>query len=303
MTTSPALSATLPGTDYFEISSDLVGDTFGIWVTRPAGHEEGGPALPVVYTTDGNASAALLAPLQGLLVYDLLESWRPFVHVAVGYPPESAGGWVTTRTRDLVPPGERPSETVIADVRKDAEAAGWSAEEEAGYLAAILDGGRADRFLAFLSEELRPEIGRRYRVSEQDTGLFGFSYGGLFSLYALTQRRAMFQNIGAGSPGVMHAESTIFEALRADRTPYDDVRCHVTVTDKEFVGRSQTFRELAVHTAALINEVLTDQPDGLDFTARILAGETHASGLTQSYLDFLRACHPAEAETGGSAGG
>ncbi|TWP32959.1 hypothetical protein [Leekyejoonella antrihumi] len=67
--------------------------------------------------------------------------------------------------------------------------------------------------------------------------------------------------------------------------------CHVTLTDKEFTGRAAAFRDLAQHTAALINEIITTRPVGLKFSARILTGETHASGFTQAFHDFLRSCY------------
>ncbi|TWP33697.1 alpha/beta hydrolase-fold protein [Leekyejoonella antrihumi] len=175
MTELSPFAATLPTTDYFELDSELVGDRLAIWVTKPVNYTDSRGPYPVLYTTDGNASAALLAPYVEQLAYDVIESWVPFVHVAVGYPPEGATSWLTRRTRELVPPGELPSESVLANVHDDAEAAGWTAEEEQAYRESIMNGGRADNFLAFLEQELRPVVEQRYNVRTDAAGLFGYS--------------------------------------------------------------------------------------------------------------------------------
>lgn len=60
--------------------------------------------------------------------------------------------------------------------------------------------GGADAFLDFLEHELIPYIDRTYRTVPGDRGLLGHSYGGLFAIYALEQRPALFQHIVAASP-------------------------------------------------------------------------------------------------------
>ncbi len=62
----------------------------------------------------------------------------------------------------------------------------------------ISGGGPA--FLDFLEHELIPFIDRTYRTNTSDRGLLGHSMGGLFALYALEQRPALFQRIVAASP-------------------------------------------------------------------------------------------------------
>ncbi|WP_455577835.1 alpha/beta hydrolase-fold protein [Amycolatopsis keratiniphila] len=62
---------------------------------------------------------------------------------------------------------------------------------------------RTDAFLSFLTAELHPRIERDYGTATSGHGLFGYSYGGLFSLYAWLSGITLFGSIGAGSPGVI----------------------------------------------------------------------------------------------------
>lgn len=43
--------------------------------------------------------------------------------------------------------------------------------------------GGADQFIAFLNNELKPEIANQFPVNSQQQSLYGHSFGGLFVLY------------------------------------------------------------------------------------------------------------------------
>ncbi|MDF6016915.1 hypothetical protein LWJ43_32665 [Streptomyces sp. JH34] len=60
-------------------------------------------------------------------------------------------------------------------------------------------------FLNFLTDDLHPRIERDYGTAPGGHGLFGYSYGGLFSLYAWLTKSTFFESIGAGSPGIVNA--------------------------------------------------------------------------------------------------
>lgn len=125
---------------------------------------------PVVYVLDGPsqethtaASAALMARIEV----------TPEV-IVVGIPNLDD----ESRQRDLTPPGMRQ----VADV-------------------ADSDGGRGDRFLAFIGTELIPEVERGYRTSSS-RALAGHSRSGLFVVYALTAKPALFGAYLANSPAM-----------------------------------------------------------------------------------------------------
>jgi uncharacterized protein len=292
----PALTVTIPNTEYFELDSSHVGGRFAIWVTRPVGYDESGDTrYPAVYVTDGNVAAALLAPQVELTAFELITAFQPYLQITVGYPPDQAADWLTVRTRDLIPAGEPVPQSIIDSVAADAETAGWTQEEQDEYIRSI-QSGRAAEFLAFLEDELRPVIEERYRVLEGTTGLFGYSYGGLFTLYALMRKSPMFRRYGAGSPGVLHPDSQIFrlEQQVADSgAGFDDVQLHLTLNELEITGRSHGYRDLGIQFARLIDKLYLSDHDGLDFSARILPNDTHITGYTSSYLSYIRCCYGA----------
>jgi uncharacterized protein len=298
----PALRVTLPSTDYFELESAHVGGRFAIWVTRPVEYERSAATrYPAVYVTDGNVSAAMLAPYAEHTAFDLISAFQPYLQVTVGYTADQAGDWLTLRNRDLVPAGEPAPPSMIAAVAADAEAAGWTQAEHDEYIRSIHD-GRAAQFLAFLEDELRPVIDTRYRTDPAGCGLFGYSYGGLFTLYALLRQSPMFRRYGAGSPGVLAADSQIFrlEAGLAERgQAFDDARLHLTVNELEITGRSHIYRDLGIQFASLVNTLYLSGHEGLAFSARILPSDSHMTGFTQSFLSYLRACYGASMPAGG----
>jgi uncharacterized protein len=298
---NPPLSVTLPSTDYFEVDSASVGGRFAVWVTRPVDYDRDERRYPALYVTDGNVSAAMLAPYAEHTAFDLISAFQPYLQVTVGYPPAQAADWLTLRNRDLVPADEPAPPSMIAAVAADAETAGWTQEEHDEYLRSIRE-GRAAQFLTFLEDELRPLVESQYRIDSEASGLFGYSYGGLFSLYALMRQSPMFRRYGAGSPGVLDAGSQIFRLERglAERGQgFTDVQLHLTVNELEITGRSHVYRDLGIQFARLIDQLYLSDHQGLDFTARILPADSHMTGFTQSFLSFLRACYSAPVPRGG----
>ncbi len=298
----PPLAVTLPGTDYFELDSAHAGGRFAIWVTLPVGyHGSGDTRYPAIYVTDGNVAAAMLAPYAEHTAFDLISAFQPYMQVTVGYPPDQAPDWLTLRTRDLVPAGEPAPPSVLDAVAADAETAGWTQEEQDEYIRSI-QSGRAAQFLAFFEDELRPVIEDRYRVLDGATGLFGYSYGGLFTLYALMRQSPMFRRYGAGSPGVLSAGSQIFrleQQLAESGAGFGDVQLHMTINELEITGRSHCYRDLGIQFARLIDKLYLSGHAGLDFSARILPSDTHMTGFTQSFLSYIRCCYSAPVPKGG----
>jgi predicted alpha/beta superfamily hydrolase len=74
------------------------------------------------------------------------------------------------------------------------------------------DGG-APAFLAFLREQVLPDIGVRYRVTDERT-FFGYSYGGLFGAYALTEAPSLFSRWILGSPSVFYDNNLVVRRAR-----------------------------------------------------------------------------------------
>lgn len=193
-------------TDYFEMRSSG-GHDYGIWVTTPPGYDPAATPAPVVYVLDGNWAVGQTAPLI-VTQADPMQQIQPYVQVSIGYAGEEAQDWSRLRNRDLVPPGEPVAQEFVDAVEMSVETGRMTREQADAYLAELRD-TRADAFLAFLTDDLHPRIERDYGTAASGHGLFGYSYGGLFCLYAWLSGSTLFESIGAGSPGVVSEESRI----------------------------------------------------------------------------------------------
>ncbi|MGW6621871.1 alpha/beta hydrolase-fold protein [Nocardia sp. NPDC055002] len=156
-----------------------------------------------------------------------------------------------------------------------AEGRGWSRP-----------GRHADAFLSVLTAELRPRVERDDLTAASGHGLFGYSYGGLFSLYAWLTGATLFESVGAGSPGVVADDSQVFAQLQALGDCRHPGKLHVTVNERELLGDLAIYQNLAKNTATVLHR-LTARSRAV--TSEILH-ETHVTGLQASFLSYLRTC-------------
>lgn len=275
----------LADTDYFEMRSGG-GHDYGIWVTTPPGYDPATTQAPVVYVLDGNFAVGLTAPLI-VTQLDPMQRIKPYIQVSIGYAGEEAQDWDRLRNRDFVPPGEPIAKELVDAVEMGLQAGARTREEAEAYLAELRD-THADVFLRFLTTELHPRIERDYGTAPTGHGLFGYSYGGLFSLYAWLAGGSLFDSIGAGSPGVIAEDSQIFAQLRELGDCRRAATLHLTVNDRELLGDLAVYQSLAKNTATVLHRLIAR---GEAVTSEILH-ETHVTGLQASFLSYLRTCRP-----------
>jgi predicted alpha/beta superfamily hydrolase len=273
----------LADTDYFEMRSSA-GHDYGVWVTTPPGSNRASTQAPVVYVLDGNWAVGLTAPLI-VTQMDPMQRIQPYIQVSVGYAGEEAQDWDRLRNRDFVPPGEPIAKELVDAVEMGLQAGARTREEADAYLAELRD-THADVFLSFLTGELHPRIERDYGTATSGHGLFGYSYGGLFSLYTWLTGATLFESIGAGSPGVVAEDSQVFAQLQAMDDCQRAAKLHVTFNDRELLGDLAVYQSLAKNTATVLHR-LTSRGEAV--TSEILH-ETHVTGLQASFLSYLRTC-------------
>jgi predicted alpha/beta superfamily hydrolase len=293
----PPLTSTLPNTRYFEIESRLAGARYAIWVTTPPLYDrEPERRYPVLYQPDGNGSAPMTAPRLQLLRADPINPIEPFIQVCVGYAGADARRTLAVRARDLLPPGEALPEGIENSMAQTVEM-GMLDREGADLYLNYLRNPAADRFLSFLTEELHPLFAAGWRVTSEDAGLFGYSYGGLFATYVALSRSPLFKRIGAGSPGILAKTSRIFELYNAEHeagADHSGRRLHLTVCEREitFPGYYQAL--VGAGTVEFLALAGAKPLKGLTLTSRIIEFESHATGSAPAWSDYLRACFPAE---------
>ena len=180
--TADTIPAAIPGTVQFDVTSRDGTEPHRIYLYTPPG-EPPAEGWSVLYLLDGNAViATAVEVLRAQAPYTLGTGIHFGVVVAVGYPTDEAYDGVR-RSWDLGPP---PGRSYPPYVEGGPE----------------LRTGGADHFLAFIEDELKPEIARRVPINQQRQSIFGHSFGGLFVLHALFNKPEAFTAWISASPAI-----------------------------------------------------------------------------------------------------
>ncbi len=189
---APALSRSVS----FDMDSRHTGQRYRVVLGLPHKAAPSG-GYPVLWALDGAAS------------FPLMEVARP--------RPPSAGE--SAQWRQKV--GEEPAGLVVAvgyasgvpfDVHARAKdytpvVTGQTGDAFSG------EHGGAEAFLRFLTLELRPLLAPHFAMHPQRHTLFGFSYGGLFTLHTLSTQPQHFQRYWASSPSLWFGEHHVMRGL------------------------------------------------------------------------------------------
>jgi predicted alpha/beta superfamily hydrolase len=293
----PPLSATLPLTSYFEVDSTRAGARYAVWVTvPPTYHTRPDERYPAIYQPDGNMTAPMLATAHPLLDFDPIHPIRSFVSVHVGYAGDDAKRAWAVRARDLLPPDE-PLLPGTLEGRPGLLLTGVLDQAGIDLYAHNLQHPAADRFLAFLTDELHPLLTKQFRIDPDSAGLFGYSYGGLFATYAAMSRSPLFHRIGAGSPGILPGVSRIFAMYRdalASGVDHGGRMLHMTICTPELTVPSYYQPVVAMGTAEFITLAGQQPLKGLQFSSHLISHESHATGLPSAWFSFLRTLYSAK---------
>lgn len=221
--------------------SAVLGEERDVVVSLPESYaREPERRYPVIYVLDGDSQRAHTVESAALLarVGAMPEA------IVVSAPPVDGSG----RQRDYTPPGMRQD----SDVAEGPD-------------------GRADRFLAFLKDELIPRVEREYRVSRPRL-LAGNSRGGLFVVYSLLAEPSLFDARFALSPALFRDGDAIVTRLDRflDSSPSLAGFLYLSLGDGENAKMKGAF-ERAV--AVLERKA----PPGLRWRADFSRGGTHDS--------------------------
>lgn len=291
---APSFAQLFPSTRYFEVDSEIAGTRFSAWVTPPAQYDlDKTQKFPILYQVDGNLFFPATAPFHQAGQGDSMSPLTPFILVSVGYSERESHAWTWLRVRDFVPPGEAVPE-VMLQALEQAVKAGMLPQDEGDRYQAMFANPAADKFLGFLENELHPLLKEAYRLDENDVGLWGDSYGGLFAAYVALKRSNLFKRIGAGSPGIVGEDSQIFKLYQqavASKQDYSGRRLHVTLGARELTDPSIYQSITARGTSELLAQTSLHPLPGLEVSAELIPSETHLTQTVPAWFSFLRACY------------
>ncbi len=182
------------------LHSKIVNQDFEIYISLPYKYFMSDTTYPVLYSLDANVKFGMMSNVVnnlGTLTRDIPE----IIVLGIAYPIKSIADWAALRKRDTTPTSKPEYDKQWSDYLNNAT----------GRDDIVVQSGGADKFLAFISDELIPFIESNYSASSNDRGLQGTSSGGLFTLYALFQKPETFQRYFAGSPSINWDESYMYK--------------------------------------------------------------------------------------------
>ncbi|GGF70377.1 esterase [Azorhizobium oxalatiphilum] len=186
-------NAPMPGTVQFDIVPRAGGPAWRIFLRIPTS-EMPKDGWPTLYMLDGNAViGTAVDAVRVQAAYPLATGVREAALIAIGYPTDDAYDGVR-RSWDLGPPPGASYPPFTPDGPE------------------VKTGG-ADAFLAFIEEELKPEIARRLTVDPKRQAIFGHSFGGLFVLHMLFNRPDAFANWIAISPAIWWEDAVVKKGM------------------------------------------------------------------------------------------
>jgi len=243
----------LPGTELRVLPQTAAGRAYQLHVALPGSYSrEAGKRYPVLYVTDAYWDFAQIQSAIGNLVYDRVVP--EFILVGLGYAGEGLD-YDKLRRWELSP------------VALDDDASS----------------GHAADFLATLEETIIPFVDREYRTDTSYRVLAGSSLGGLFTLYTMYTKPALFQGYIAASPAVVLGNDWLFryeEAFARSGKPLR-ARLYLTTAENEwpsFVAGIKRFDA----------QVETRKYEGFDCKFRVIDGERHAGTKPESYVRGMR---------------
>ncbi|HBF28751.1 MAG TPA: esterase [Rhizobium sp.] len=216
MVETPLTPVIMANTMFADITPEHSSEPYRIFLYRPdkAAPPEG---WPVLYLTDGNACfATAVDAVKVQSAYPNGTNVTEGVVVAIGYPLDEPYDPLR-RSWDLGPPPGQvypPFFPDTPDVRTG--------------------GGQA--FLAFIEDQLKSWVEKQVPIDRSRQTLFGHSFGGLFTLYALFSRPDAFSRWVAASPAIFWEDAAILTSEKAFLDNLDqplDVTLHLSAGEYE----------------------------------------------------------------------
>ena len=197
----------LLATELYEMASKVTGQNYRISIALPYAYADESlriapffdkplAAWPVVYLLDSDWLFGMVTDTVRLMAW--YGRTTDAIIVGIGYPQEESirETWrkgVAGRTHDLTPMHSDNSDKYNSE---------WLNLE-------VKTGGGGE-FYQFIQQELIPLIDRDYRTDPAKRILAGHSHGGLFSVFAMFQKPALFRSYIASSPSLNFADYAPF---------------------------------------------------------------------------------------------
>jgi len=221
------------------------GQSYRILISKPEGEVPYTGGYPVLYVLDANAYFASFHQAKRAQ-----EQFRHAIIVGIAYPGEQPLNFLR-RAYDFSPPVPEAQNTPPQ--------------------------GGQDQLLDFLQHQVMPAVAERFPVDADQQSLFGHSFGGMFAIYTLFTRPALFDHIVAASPSLwwhdrylLAPERSFSDAIRQDQLKVTHHSLALMLGERDSPQEIQDAQALHQRLEALSSW-------GLRTSLRVEPGEDHMS--------------------------
>lgn len=250
----------LERTEIRELHSDIVGQDYELYISLPRSYATEDTSYPVIFLLDPYRAFSMVKGFTDALT-------APFpvipevIVVGIGYGGEGMEArlnWALGRVRDYTPVQNAATEE-------------WyeKAIEKAGIPGIDVISGGAPLFLEFIRKELFPFIETNYRIDTNVRMLSGYSFGGLFGLYALFHDPALFDKYFIGSPSIGFKEGITFEYESNYANNHSDLKAEV------FMSVGEKEESYAINLKKMLEQLNSRNYENLKLQTVIFENESH----------------------------
>ncbi|MCU0408316.1 MAG: alpha/beta hydrolase-fold protein [Bacteroidales bacterium] len=267
-TTQSNPKVTVAGTEIRTMHSEILNREMQIFILFPANYQSNPQKIyPCMYVTDANLMFALIANIAG--VFSVPEVIEPQIFVVgIGYKVNVLAEWGGYRTGDLTP------------TNIPARDAYWSGVfSKMGGIKVEAKTGGAPQFLDFIEKELFSFMESNYRISPAGRGLGGYSYGGLFTLYAMLSRPGLFSIYYAGSPSISYDNGFLFTLEEKFAQDHQDLNAKLFMSAGGAEGATMTD-----NMNMMAEKLKSRNYSGLKLTTAVFPDENHMTCVPASVM-------------------
>jgi len=211
-------------TEVRTLHSNTLEQDYEILISLPKSYYIKDTIYPVIFLLDPYRSFSIVKGYTDVLTspYTYIPE---VIIVGIGYGgngPEAMLNWALGRTRDLTPVKSAETEDIYR--KRLADAGAPNVEVQTGGAALFLD---------FIKKELFPFIETNYRIDKNERMLSGYSFGGLFAMYALFYEPGLFSKYFIGSPSIHFKDGITFDYELNYASNHSDLEADVFISAGE----------------------------------------------------------------------
>ena len=245
------------------LNSNITGKEYQLYISFPVSYSTNdSQSYPVLYVLDGAYSFPTFNQINRRL--SAMGMIQDVVIVGI-HSGNDRKSWYANRHLDYTPTSD------ILDDRK--------AEGEFGIPKGKLISGGAEKFLQCIKNEIAPFVERHYKIN-QDRGIAGHSFGGLFAAFCLVKSDGYFTRFGLNSPSLWwENEKFLVEAVQNFKT---NKTWEIPPT-KVFISVGEKESAMEIPTMASFSQHLQDANyENIELNWQIFEHESHMTVMPSS---------------------